>query len=99
MMVSTPDYHSTEVTEVEVEGDEVTELTIGLSPRYKDEIVYNTGEAENAVALNEVGDGMAVHLTLTITDEHGGTDTVSQRVHVRPAAATPGPSELGLLGP
>ncbi|MCD8510593.1 MAG: S8 family serine peptidase [Bacillus sp. (in: Bacteria)] len=62
--VSAEGYNPTEVT-VEVEGGEVTNLPVSLSPfiGYEDEIAYDTGNAENAVVLNAAGNGLAVKFT------------------------------------
>ncbi|PYZ97086.1 hypothetical protein CR205_00310 [Alteribacter lacisalsi] len=64
LRVTADDYHPAEV-HVEVEGDEVTHVTVEMRPfiGFDDEIAYDNGEAENALVLNDAGNGMGVRFT------------------------------------
>lgn len=58
-------YHSMEVSNVEVRGGEITELTIEMRPfiGYEEEIAYDDGSAENARAFYDPGNGWAMRMT------------------------------------
>ncbi|WP_161524808.1 cell wall-binding repeat-containing protein [Alteribacter lacisalsi] len=75
LRVTAENYHPAEVT-VEVEGGEVTNVTVELAPfiSYDDEIAYDTGNAENAVVLNAAGNGMGVRFTPEGSAEVRGTN-------------------------